>query len=72
MTARNLELEILRKGRHASEISAFADPDDTGAMRRYLTDWLEGNGWAAGHWGGFELLVRHAGEYKIRKRIRAT
>lgn len=71
MTARNLELEILRRGRHADDIDLHADPDDVGTLKDTLTGWLEGNGWAKGRWGEFELLVRHAGEYKVRRKVRA-
>ena len=71
MTARNLELEILRRGRHADDIDLHADPDDVAALKATLTGWLEGNGWAKGRWGEFELLVRFAGEYKVRRKVRA-
>jgi hypothetical protein len=71
MPKRALELEILRGGRHEATFEALADPDDTGALRDYLTDWLEGNGWAEGHWPKFSLAVRYADEYKVRKTIRA-
>jgi hypothetical protein len=72
MTARNLELEILRRGRHADDIDLHADPDDVGTLRETLVGWLEGNGWSTGRWNEFELLVRYAGEYKTRRRIRTA
>ena len=71
MTTRNLELEITRKNRHADYVDLHADPDDVGTLRRTLAGWLEGNGWSEGRWSEFELLVRHAGEYKVRRKVRA-
>lgn len=67
---RALEVEVQRKGRNEASYELTADPDDTIALRAFLKDWLESNKWAPGHWGKFELLVRYAGEYKVRKRIR--
>lgn len=67
---RALEVEVQRKGRHEVTYELTADPDDTVALRAFLKDWLESNKWDLGHWGKFELVVRHAGEYKVRKRIR--
>jgi hypothetical protein len=58
--------------RHAGTFEAEADPDDVGILRDALTGWLESNGWKPPTWGRFSLLVRHQGEYRIRKTIRAN
>jgi len=71
MAARALELEILRGSRHEATFDAHIDPDDTAALRQFLADWLTSNKWAPAKWGKFSLAVRHAGEYKVRKTIRA-
>ena len=70
MTARELELEITRKGRHMDEIDVTGDPDDAASLRRVLTGWLEGNKWSEGLWDQFELLVRYSGEGKVRRKVR--
>jgi hypothetical protein len=70
MPKRDLDLEILRKGRHEDYIDAHADPDDSGAMRDYLTSWLEANKWSKGRWGEFELIARDAGTWKQLAKVR--
>lgn len=70
MPSRELDLEITRRGRHEDYIGLTADPDDNGALQGALKGWLEGHGWSDGLWGQFELLVRYAGEGKIRRKVR--
>ncbi len=57
MAARELQLQILRKGRREDVLTVTADPADTEALRRYLTGWLEGHKWAPGLWPQFELTT---------------
>ena len=68
---RELELEVTRKGRHVDYLDVNADPDDAGGLRKTLTGWLAGNGWDEALWGQFELLVRYAGEFKVRRKVRS-
>ena len=70
MPKRALDLEILRKGRREDVIEAEADPTNFSVLRDHLTGWLEGNGWDEGRWREFELAARHAGEGKVRARVR--
>jgi hypothetical protein len=67
----NLELEIVRKGRHEYYLDARADPGNINLLRGILINWLESNGWSEGRWGEFELLARFSGEGKVRTRVRA-
>ena len=71
MPKRDLELEILRKGRHEDAIDAFADPDSKSELRDYLTGWLEGHKWSRGRWDEFELIARDAGTWKKLAKVRA-
>ena len=71
MAPRDLDLEVTHRGRHADEFSARCDPSDTASLSRMLRDWLAANGWAGARWGEFELLVRFAGEYRVRGKVRA-
>lgn len=72
VASRPLELEVQRNGRPVAGYDIEADPDDTISLTAFLRDWLTSNGWAPGHWGKFELAVRFAGEYKVRKRVRVS
>lgn len=71
MPKRDLELEILRKGRHEDTIDAYGDPDDKSDMRGYLTGWLEGHKWSKSRWSEFELIARDAGTWKKLAKVRA-
>jgi hypothetical protein len=71
MAARDLELEIARSGRPEASFDHHGDPDDTIALRAFLISWLESRKWAPAKWGKFELRVRYAGEWTVRKRVRA-
>lgn len=66
-----LELYITRKGRRESVLQVTADPADSGALRDILVTWLEGGGWARGHWPGFEMTVFAAGSSRRLARVRA-
>lgn len=66
---RNLSLTVTRKGRTEDTLDLFADPDDVSALEKVLKGWLEGHKWHAGRWGEFELLVRHDGEGKVRRKV---
>jgi hypothetical protein len=74
MAPRRLDAEVTRNGRRV-EGSAFAltaDPGDYGVLRDALRDWLAGSKWDRKLWGQFELVIRYAGEWKIRKTVRAV
>lgn len=71
MPERNLNLTITRKGRTEDTIDLFADPDDVAGLAKVLKGWLVANKWHPGRHGEFELLVRYAGEGKVRAKVRA-
>lgn len=71
MTSQPLDLEILRKNRHEDYITADADPANPAELEKILKGWLSGNKWDKGRWGEFEMLVRRAGEGKVRLKVRA-
>jgi hypothetical protein len=71
MASRNLELEILRHGRHEDEFEAVADEKDINLLRGILINWLQANRWDATRWAEFELIVRYAGTYRPVKKVRA-
>jgi hypothetical protein len=71
MTARDLDATIYRKGRPEDTFDLLADPDDTGLLRDTLQGWLTGRKWSKGKWDQFELVVRYAGENKVRAKVRA-
>ena len=71
MSPRNLDAEVQRKGRRVDEFEVHADPADTAILRECLRDWLRGNKWGPGKWPEFEIVVRYAGENKIRAMVRA-
>ena len=70
MPARDLEVEIRRKGRREDIVDVTADPGNTAALQQFLRDWLAGNGWAEGLWRDFSADVRLAGEGKVRRTVR--
>lgn len=71
MTSRPLDLEIRRNGRHEDYITADADPANPAALREILQGWLTGHKWSRGRWPEFDMLVRYAGENKVRLKVRA-
>lgn len=71
MPERNLELTVLRRGRKEDTLDLFADPADISALQKVLKGWLQANGWDKGRWPEFELEARHAGEGKVRAKVRA-
>lgn len=66
-----LDLEVMRGNRHEDRLSVTADPENPAALREILTGWLEGNKWGRGRWHEFNMLVRYAGENKVRAKVRA-
>jgi hypothetical protein len=71
MTARDLDLEVTRNGRREGRFTARADPDDSATLSRMLQDWLTSRKWARSRWAEFELVVRYAGEWTQRGKVRA-
>lgn len=71
MTARALDLEVLRKGRPADRLQAHGDPEDYGWLKERLRGWLEANGWDKSRWGQFEIVARDAGKSKQLAKVRA-
>lgn len=74
MSKRALEMEIV-KGRGQRYVTRFvttADPDDPEALQRELSDWLDDNGHRSPRRDGYSMLVRHAGERRIRKTVRES
>ena len=71
MAKRNLDLTVIRKGRTEDTIDMSADPADIGGLEKVLKGWLVANKWDKGRWGEFELEARHAGEGKVRAKVRA-
>jgi hypothetical protein len=70
MAERRLDLVIRRRGRKETSFEVTADPADSGAMRDYLTSWLEGEGWARGLWSQFELTAFNAGTWDRVAKVR--
>jgi hypothetical protein len=70
MPKRELELEIRRGSQRQAILDAYADPNDTAAMREYLTGWLGANKWGRGKWGEFELIAREPGGWKKLAKVR--
>jgi hypothetical protein len=70
MTEMRLELVIRRKGRKEDTLAVTADPANPEALRLILTGWLDGEGWAKGRWGEFEMEVFAAGTSKRLARVR--
>jgi hypothetical protein len=66
----NLELEILRNGRHEDYLDVQADPENVNLLRGVVINWLQGHKWHEGRWTEFEALVRYAGEGKVRSKVR--
>ena len=71
MPRRDLELEILRRGRHEDSIAVFADPDSKRELREALVSWLEGHKWSRGRWSEFEAVARDAGTWRQLAKVRA-
>jgi hypothetical protein len=62
MTARALDLEVLRNGRPQDTFQANGDPEDPVWLQARLRGWLEARKWDRGLWGAFEIVAREAGK----------
>lgn len=71
MTARPLDLEVLRKGRPEDTFQAHGDPEDIAWLQKRLQGWLEARKWDKGLWGEFELVARDAGKARQLAKVRA-
>jgi hypothetical protein len=71
MSRRPLDVEIRRNGRREQRFAVKADPANPAELQDVLEQWLAGNKWHPGRWAEFDMLVRHAGEGKVRATIRA-
>lgn len=71
MTARALDLEVLRNGRPADTFSAHGDPEDIAWLQLRLAGWLEARKYDRGLWGAFELTVRESGKNAQITKVRA-
>ena len=72
MTARALDLEVLRNGRPLDVFQAHGDPEDIAWLQARLRGWLEGRRWAESLWGGFEVVAREAGKARPLGKARAV
>lgn len=72
MTARALDLEVLRNGRPLDAFQAHGDPEDIAWLQARLRGWLEARKWDEGLWGGFELVAREAGRPAQLAKVRAA
>lgn len=57
-----LDLEIRRLGRTVARLAAQATPSDGNELRQLLTDAVKRDGQPASAIGGYEMVVRRAGE----------
>lgn len=71
MPARPLDVEVRHKGRREERFSVSADPANPAELQGILRQWLAGHKWHPAKWDEFDMLVRYAGEGKIRATIRA-
>ena len=72
MTARALDLEVLRNGRPCDTFAAHGDPEDKAWLESRLAGWLEARGWDRRLWGAFELVAREAGKPAMITKVRAA
>lgn len=72
MTARPLQMEVLRNGRPEDTFGAHGDPEDIEWMQKRLQGWLEAKKWDKGLWGAFELVARDQGKPKPLAKVRVT
>jgi hypothetical protein len=72
MTARALDLEVLRNGRPMDSFSAHGDPEDIAWLQLRLQGWLGAHKWDKGLWGAFELAAREAGKNPQIAKVRAV
>jgi hypothetical protein len=70
MSARPLDLEVLRKNRRETVFQASGDPDDLDWLEKRLRAWLESKKWARPFWSQFELVAREHGHWTELARVR--
>ena len=72
MTARALDLEVLRRGRPEDSFQAHGDPEDHLWLQERLKGWLTAGKWDEGLWGQFEIVARDAGKPRQLAKARAV
>lgn len=70
MTARNLDLEVLRRGRPEDSFQAAGDPEDIAWLQARLKGWLQAGRWDPALWGDFEIWAREAGKSRPIAKVR--
>jgi hypothetical protein len=71
VTARPLDLEVLRKGRPVDTFQANGDPQDPAWLQKRLQGWLEAEKWDRSLWSDFEIIARDAGKSRQLAKVRA-
>ena len=72
MTARALDLEVLRNGRPVDTFQVNGDPEDILWLQKRLKGWLEAKKYDRGLWNAFEVIARDAGKSKQLAKARAV
>jgi hypothetical protein len=72
MTARPLDLEVLRNGRPLDSFQAHGDPEDIAWLQKRLQGYLEAKKWDKALWGQFEVIARDAGKNRQLAKARVT
>jgi hypothetical protein len=72
VSARNLDLEVVRNGRPQDTFQSLGDPEDVGWLQKRLRGWLEARKWDRGLWGDFEIVARDAGKSRQLAKVRAV
>jgi hypothetical protein len=70
VTARALDLEVLRNGKPLDTFQAHGDPEDIAWLQKRLQGWLEGRKWDKSLWGQFEVTAREAGKPRQIAKVR--
>lgn len=71
MTARALDLEVLRNNRPQDTFQANGDPEDLAWLQKRLQGWLEARKWDRALWGAFEIVAREAGKSRQLAKVQA-
>jgi hypothetical protein len=72
MTARALDLEVLRNGRPLDSFQGHGDPEDIAWLQKRLQGWLEAHKWDKALWGQFEIVARDAGKNRQLAKARVA
>ena len=72
MTARALDLEVLRNGKPLDTFQSFGDPEDPAWLQKRIQGWLSARKWDQGLWSGFEIVAREAGKSRPLAKVRAV